>query len=158
MTQARPLPPDRMRCRVDIANEQTRPVDLDTLKLAIERVIASSSFQDVTISLAIIDDEKMHALNRQFLNHDYPTDVLSFPLERDAEAATLVGEIIVSADTAHEVAVEYDWPYEHELLLYVIHGALHLVGFDDKSEEKVIEMRKAEEEILASFSVEHRYR
>ncbi|MCA9206082.1 MAG: rRNA maturation RNase YbeY, partial [Planctomycetales bacterium] len=63
----------------------------------------------------------------------------------------LDGEVIVSADTAESTAADYDWPPAAELLLYVIHGTLHLVGFDDKSPEKRVVMRAKEAEYLDLF-------
>ena len=61
------------------------------------------------ISIAIVDDQRMHALNRQYLQHDYPTDVLSFVLECDEAAKSLDGEIIASADYAAREAPRYGW-------------------------------------------------
>ena len=152
-----PQPPEQGRFQIEIANNQQRPVETETLERAIQLVLEHSEFTDASISLAIVDDETIHDLNRQYLEHDYPTDVLSFPLERDFSSGQLNGEIIVSADTAFVNAEEYQWPYEHELLLYVVHGALHLVGYDDKTHEDCEKMREAETSILAQFSIKHRY-
>ena len=68
-----------------------------------------------------MDDRTIQQLNRQYLDHDEPTDVLSFLLEREAER--LEGEIVVSRDTAACSAPAYGWTPADELLLYVIHGA-----------------------------------
>ncbi|MEN0112135.1 MAG: rRNA maturation RNase YbeY, partial [Planctomycetota bacterium] len=84
--------------------------------------------------------------------HDYPTDVLSFPLVD--EPPHLVGEVIVSADTAITSAAEYGWPAEHELLLYVVHGVLHLAGRRDKTEEESATMRADEARYLRLVGVE----
>jgi len=94
------------------------------------------------VSLAIIDDQTIHQLNREHLRHDYPTDVLSFLLQRDGD--TLEGEVIVSADTATRVAVGCTWSAHDELLLYFIHGTLHLVGYDDKDNDGRRKMRDCE--------------
>ncbi len=150
-------PPEPSNLRIEIANEHSRQVDGELFRQAIEKIIDDSEFDDVSVSLAIVDDPTIAIINKKYLDHDYPTDVLSFPLERDFESKTLAGEVIVSADTALENAAEYDWPFEHELLLYVVHGTLHLVGFDDKTDEKRQEMRAAETKILAEFSIEHRF-
>ena len=93
----------------------------------------------------------MHQLNREHLNHDYPTDVLSFVLERSE--SSLDGEVIVSADTAIARAAEFHLPPEDELLLYVIHGTLHLVGYDDKEASNRALMREQESRYLAKFDV-----
>ena len=92
--------------------------------------------------MAAVDDRTIHQLNRRYLDHDYPTDVLSFVLEEGP--GTVEGEIIVSGDTAAASAPGYGWPAQDELLLYVIHGMLHLVGYDDKSPADAARMRQAE--------------
>ncbi|MGI9455446.1 MAG: rRNA maturation RNase YbeY, partial [Aeoliella sp.] len=90
----------------------------------------------------VVDDDQMQALNYQHLEHDYPTDVLSFPLSGEGEP--LEGEIVVSAGTAATNAVAYGAQPHEELLLYVIHGTLHLIGFGDKSPDEAETMRRAE--------------
>jgi probable rRNA maturation factor len=99
----------------------------------------------------------MQELNRQYLEHDYPTDVLSFVLAEDAAAKSLDGEIIVSADYAAREADRYDWTAGDELLLYVIHGALHLVGHDDATPMGKQAMREAETKYLRQFGLTHRF-
>ena len=79
-----------------------------------------------------MDDETIHELNRRLLDHDWPTDVLSFVLEDDGDH--LEGEVILSADTAGDGRRRTRQLAAEEQLLYVIHGMLHLVGYDDKSD------------------------
>jgi probable rRNA maturation factor len=137
---------------IDINNEQNRlTVDERRLRAALSAILADAGFARATISLAIVDDPAIHDLNRRFLQHDYPTDVLSFVLEESS--AGLDGEIIVSADTATASAPRYGWRPEDELLLYVIHGGLHLVGYDDKSPAAAGLMRDAETRYLARFDL-----
>jgi probable rRNA maturation factor len=85
------------------------------------------------LSLAVVDDPTIHQLNLQYRKHDGPTDVLSFALESDDDH--LEGEVIVSADRAATCAPRFGWSVEDELTLYVTHGVLHLVGYDDQSPE-----------------------
>ena len=82
-----------------------------------------------TISVAVVDDDAISELNGEFLGHQGPTDVLSFVLEQGEDF--LDGEVVVSAETAQRAAAEFGWSAAEELLLYVIHGALHLAGYDD---------------------------
>lgn len=127
----------------------THDVDCTQLVDAVKCVIKDSNFTSAAISLAIVDDVTIHELNRRYLNHDWPTDVLSFVLDnRDGH---LEGEIVISADTAAAAAAEVGWPAAAEQLLYVIHGALHLVGHDDKTATGAEEMRTAEERYLRRF-------
>jgi probable rRNA maturation factor len=139
--------------RVAVANEQAaHAVDEAQLVAAVEAIVRDSEFNSAEISVAVVDDSTMHELNRQYLEHDYPTDVLSFAL--DAAGEHLAGEIILSADTAATCAAEQGWPAAAEQLLYVIHGALHLVGYRDKRPAEVEQMRAAEQRYLKLFGFE----
>ncbi|MCU0877573.1 MAG: rRNA maturation RNase YbeY [Pirellulaceae bacterium] len=134
-----------------------RTVDEARLKRAVHEVLAKAGIRAGEVSIAVVTDPEMHALNRQYLDHDYPTDVLSFVLEYDEERAYLEGQIIASIDYAAKEAERFGWSAEDELLLYVIHGALHLVGHDDHTPAGRAAMRKAEAEHLARFGLLHRY-
>jgi probable rRNA maturation factor len=137
---------------VTLANEQSRlPIDEETLVNAAEVIVRDSRFESASISIAIVDDPAMHELNRKYLDHDYPTDVLSFVLDKDD--AHLDGEVIASIDTAAAAAAELGVSPDDELLLYVIHGTLHLVGYRDKSAEELAEMRSAEQKYMQRFCV-----
>lgn len=150
------------------------PVDQALLKEAIERVLIEEKITAATISLAIVSDAEIHRVNREFLGHDYPTDVISFLLNPPAEGAPgviddperneiaaatgpdepladdfLAGELIVSLETASREAVNHGWSLRAELLLYVVHGLLHLCGYDDLTDEARPVMRAREREILA---------
>ncbi|HUY88863.1 MAG TPA: rRNA maturation RNase YbeY [Pirellulales bacterium] len=141
---------------IDFRNEQpTLPIDEARLRQAVELVLSRASVEQAEISLAVVDDPAIHELNRRYLNHDEPTDVLSFVLE--AGAGWLEGEIIVSADTAAASAPRFGWTPENELLLYVIHGALHLVGYDDLNPMARSEMRRQERACLAHFGLTPQY-
>jgi probable rRNA maturation factor len=139
--------------QIALSNEQSRyPVNESQLKDAAAAVLQDSDFLSANISLAVIDDATMHALNRRHLEHDYPTDVLSFALEDDGDH--LEGEVILSADTAASVATELGHFPAEEQLLYVIHGMLHLIGYDDQSDADAEEMRAAETRYLQQLGVE----
>ena len=106
--------------------------------------------------MALITDERMHELNRQFLQHDYPTDVLTFP-GAETDPRHLIGEIILSVDTASRMANELGVSLEGELLLYFIHGILHLQGFDDLTETEAPQMRKMEQHFLEQAGYRYRF-
>jgi probable rRNA maturation factor len=147
-----------MTFTIDIADEQpTQEGQHARLREAVEQVLIEAGLKSAEISIAIVDDARMHELNRQYLEHDYPTDVLSFVLEHDEGRQTLEGQIVVSADYAAREAKTYGWTAGDELLLYVIHGALHLVGHDDQTPEGKQAMRQAETRHLARFGLTHRY-
>ncbi len=142
--------------KVAINNQQvTYTVDRAQLKEGVRRVLAGEGIDAAVISLAVVDDATMHGLNRQYLQHDYPTDVLSFLLEEDDER--IEGEIIISADYAAREAEHFGWKVQDEMLLYVIHGTLHLAGYDDLEPELKVEMRTKEREYLAMFGLSPKY-
>ncbi len=139
--------------QIEIANQQTKlPIDADRLKRIAIQILGDAGYDQGSLSLAVVDDPTIHDLNRRHLAHDYPTDVLSFCLEE--APGRLEGEVIVSAETAITGAKEYGWAAENELLLYVIHGVLHLVGYRDKAEDEVLAMREAEQRYLQFAGVE----
>jgi probable rRNA maturation factor len=115
-------------------------------------VLQESDFTSATISLAVVDDPTIHDLNRRFLNHDYATDVLSFPLIEDE--GHLEGEVVLSADTAATEAAKIGWSAAAEQLLYVIHGTLHLIGYRDKTPDEEKAMRTAEARHLRHFGID----
>ena len=121
------------------------------------------------ISVAILDDPQIHAINRQFLNHDYPTDVISFLLDcslaeepiagnssanpRRGAAKLIEGEVVISAETAAANAAKYGISPQDELALYLVHGLLHLCGYDDLTPKEKRLMRRRETEALAGFDI-----
>jgi len=125
-------------------------VEEERLQSVVRAIVAEAGVTSGEISLAIVDDATIHRLNRQYLEHDYPTDVLSFVLEREGDR--LEAEIVASGQTAEREAACHDWDTASELLLYVIHGALHLVGYDDQTVEDTKEMRRQEARWLATWN------
>jgi probable rRNA maturation factor len=138
---------------IDVANEQSAlPVDAGRLRRAVRVVLKDAAVRRARISLAVVDDPTIRRLNRRYLGHRCATDVLSFNL--DDSAGILDGEVIASADTAVAAAPRFGWRPEDELLLYVIHGALHLVGLLDGTDGQRARMRRQELECLARFGLE----
>src|SRR4051794_40216216 len=141
------------RYQIALLNQQSgHPVNEAQLMAAAAAVLQDSTYSSAAISLAVVDDETIHELNRRHLQHDWPTDVLSFVLEDDGNH--LEGEVVLSADTAAAAASEHGHSAAEEQLLYVIHGMLHLVGYDDKANDNAQEMRAAEARYLQQFGVQ----
>jgi len=103
-------------------------------------------------SLAIVDDPTMRELNAERLGHDWSTDVISF--EIDATDDEVEGEVIASAETALRTCTAAGWSAGDELLLYVVHGLLHVVGLDDIDEQARQQMRAMEQACLLAVGVE----
>jgi probable rRNA maturation factor len=150
---------------IEIANNQERlQIDEQYLRDVVSQTLSAEQVSKATISIALLDNPSIHELNRQYLNHDFETDVLSFLLEEsggsDDESLprgankTIDGEIIVSADYATDQAGLYNWEPINELTLYVVHGLLHLCGYDDLSESELPIMRNREREIMSVLGIE----
>jgi probable rRNA maturation factor len=105
----------------------------------------------VQLTYIFCSDEHLLGINREFLNHDTYTDIITFDLS-DSEKE-LVGEIYVSVDRVAENAEKFKISYNQELHRVIFHGALHLSGFKDKSAKDKAEMRKQEENCLRNYGL-----
>jgi len=112
------------------------------------------------VSLVLVNDEYIHGLNREYRNKDCPTDVLSFALNEgeepvviDGPEEVLLGDIIISVETAMRQAMEYGHSLERELAYLTVHGILHLLGYDHMIEEEKQEMRREEEHVLSLLGI-----
>lgn len=97
------------------------------------------------ISYQFCDNERILEVNREYLGHDYYTDVITFDQSREQ---LLFADIIISLEMVEDNAREYGESFERELLRVMIHGVLHIMGFGDDEEEEIREMRAAEEAAL----------
>ncbi len=137
---------------VAISNRQAGlVVNTARLRRAVRLVLAGEGVSAARICVAVVDDQEMAALHQRFSGVTGATDVLTFELE--SGPPRLEGDIVASADTAARAAVQYGWTAQEELLLYVVHGALHLAGYDDHSARQAQWMRRAERKYLAAMDV-----
>ena len=115
--------------------------------------------QDAGVTIVLSDDAEIQSLNNQFLGIDAPTDVLSFPAgETDPDSGTLyLGDIIISLPRAVEQAERGNHPIEAELQLLVVHGILHLLGFDHAEDMDKQRMWQVQAEILGALGSPIRY-
>jgi len=125
-----------------------------------EKLLAREKLpREVEISVLFTDNGGIQELNREYRGVDAPTDVLSFPLATPEEIASappdvemLLGDVVISVDTARAQARERGHPLKHEAALLLAHGILHLVGYDHGSEEETERMRRAEAEVVADVA------
>ena len=110
--------------------QETVPIDKGRVREIARAVLDGEGVKDYEISLAFVDNTTIHRLNKQYLDHDEPTDVLSFPYSA-GNAKKLEGELVIGAEVAQEQATERGHDVQTELTLYIVHGLLHLCGFDD---------------------------
>ena len=114
---------------LEISNEQVVfPFDPVTFERDVTALATAAGYEG-DLSVAVVDDKTIHDVNRRFLEHDWPTDVIAFPLS-DGQ-----GEVVVSAEHALAEAKDRGVEPMAELLLYVVHGILHLSGHDDHDPE-----------------------
>ena len=145
-----------MKNTVYIANEQKKVKVLPSLRGLVRRAVnATLKYEDYRcpceISVIFTDNEKIHALNRQYRAVDRPTDVLSFPLfDEEVEGEPLaLGDIVLSLEKAQEQATEYGHSFEREVAFLVVHSMLHLLGYDhETSRDDEKEMFFRQEEIM----------
>lgn len=120
------------------------------------------------VNITIVDDEEIHALNRDYRGVDRPTDVLSFALEEDLEDSDepeildgpeeqLLGDIVMSAETALRQAEEFGHGIEREFTYLAVHSLLHLLGYDHMEPEDKVEMRAKEEEALRVLNLSEEF-
>lgn len=135
---------------VSIANQQTAlELDFPRIKAVARAVLQGEGITDGKLTLAFMTDPAIHILNKRFLEHDEPTDVITFPYSHKP----LHGDLAISTDTAIAAATERGHAPADELLLYVIHGILHLCGFDDLSEKKRAVMKQREKHYLQALEI-----
>jgi probable rRNA maturation factor len=137
---------------VEIANLQ-RLIRFDArpLRKVVRRMVREAGIGEGNLSLAVVDDATIAALNGQYLEDPSPTDVLSFMLE--SAPGYLEGEVVASAETALRASQECGWSPGAELQLYLIHGVLHLVGYNDRTRRQRVEMRKQERHWLKQLGI-----
>lgn len=138
--------------RVSIANPYEYPLEFQPLKDAARAVFEGEGVKACKVTLAFVDNAHIHRLNNQFLQHDEPTDVLTFPYT-DPGAKTLEGEVVIGYEVATEYAADRSHALNLELLLYVIHGCLHLCGYGDTDDASEREMRVKEREYLTKLNL-----
>jgi probable rRNA maturation factor len=156
--------------QIDIADTQDGlELEEDFLVQVAQKVLAEEQVASAEISVALVDNAAIHDINRQYLGHDYPTDVISFlldcepssdenssanlPADLRGRGKRLDGEVIISTEIAIQEAGNFGWSPREEVVLYLIHGLLHLVGYDDLSSTEQKVMRARERAMLALFNI-----
>lgn len=142
--------------------EEGRDKLLDLLQQGISTTIQYvDGPEEAEVSLTLVNDSRIHELNREYRGVDGPTDVLSFALQEETEDEPeifdyeddLLGDIVISVERARAQAVEYGHSFERELVYLAVHGTLHLLGYDHLEEEEKAEMRKLEEAVMEKIGL-----
>jgi len=138
---------------IESESDQTFPKEL--LERAARAVLDLSASPDADMTIVLVEDARIQALNRDFLSHDAPTDVLSFPAdEPDPETGRrYLGDVVISLARAVEQARERGHAFEAEMQLLVVHGVLHLIGHDHAGPEEKERMWAAQAGALERLGV-----
>lgn len=152
--EAEPLPDDEDLGPVDICVEGQPTLGdgwIEALRADALRLLAALGHADASLSIVLCDDAFIVPLNRTWRDKDQPTDVLSFPQREDhTPEGGVLGDVVISVETAAAAAAQHGHRTEEELQVLLVHGLLHLLGFDhEKGDEEAARMRAEEARLLA---------
>ena len=137
---------------VFLANEQPISVDERRLSSLAQHVLVSEGLGgDIELSLLLVTRDHVRQLNERFAHDNHATDVLAFPMMEDDDETSLLGDVVVCPEVAQENAVRLDHSLSRELDTLVVHGTLHLLGYDHQNDEERTRMDVRLQQILDSF-------
>ena len=122
-----------------------------SLKSILEQILNDHGYSEGFLNIVVIGDNLMTQLHGSYLNDSTPTDVMSFEFDIDPEKKLLEGEVYANMEQVARQAKEYKTSIEEELLRVIVHGTLHLVGYDDKTDEQRKMMREKEDYYLKKY-------
>lgn len=139
-----------MPLRIRIKNlVKKRKINNPLIKKKALHVLRSFGKKNALVDITFISDRKIKVLNKKYMKRQCPTDVLSFPLKDCLpEKSGLIGDIYISSDMAYRNARRFNTGFQKELLLYTVHGVLHLLGFKDRTAKEKNKIRKLENKFL----------
>jgi len=127
-------------------------MDEGLLRSAVAATFRRRHCDSARLSIALVDDSSIARLNAEYIGHEGPTDVISFDLA-DEEPTGVEGELVISVETACRQASARCHPPELEVLLYAVHGTLHLLGLDDATADEAMQMHRLEDDVLRAIGV-----
>jgi len=151
-----PIPADLSPHRPDMEillqnNQDQYPVDASQFQSQIGQVLEKLEETQCELSLLLTDDAEIRQLNKTYRNLDQATDVLSFPQDEDAvneSGDTLLGDVVISVETAARQAEEHYLSFNEELILLAIHGILHLLGYDHERSPQDARIMKDKTQVI----------
>jgi probable rRNA maturation factor len=137
---------------VFVANEQSDEVDEARLSRLATHVLRTEEVdEEAELSVLLVGSDHIRKLNARFAGDDYATDVLSFPMMEDEESSLLLGDVVICPQVAATNAAKLGHGVERELDTLLVHGTLHLLGYDHDDEEEKARMEERQGQILATF-------
>jgi probable rRNA maturation factor len=145
------------RCEIAIVNQSGRPPELELAKVqaVVDAALARDELEQCSLSVLLVDDAESSRLHREHFDDPEPTDVMTFPdgSEDPETGRKLLGDLAVGVDVARRVARERGRTEADEVCLYILHGLLHLLGFDDVDEGDAREMWRMQRTLLAEVGI-----
>ena len=146
---------------IGIFNETNEKLDKDIDKLhhLLEDFCKREKLNNVEFNIIIINEDKIHEINKKYRGIDRPTDVISFALEDDKTVMSpsdvrILGDIYICIEKVYSQAKEYNHSFEREFSFLAIHGLLHLLGYDHMNEKDEKIMFSKQEEVLSYYGIE----
>ncbi|MCA9407292.1 MAG: rRNA maturation RNase YbeY [Candidatus Omnitrophica bacterium] len=138
---------------IEIQNQQKKiKISPQRILRIIKKILQHEKVAQATLTIIFVSHQKIRALNKKYLHKDYATDVLAFDLRDDhKKRRTILGDIAISVDAAVKNARVFQSTVDREIVLYVVHGILHLLGYDDHSLADIKRMRRKEQELMEKF-------
>ncbi len=124
------------------------------IRLVLESIFNNEGAHLESLNFVFCSDSYLLKINRDFLSHDFYTDIITFDLSEEASGA-IIGEVYISVDMVKDNALTLDASFNEELLRVIFHGALHLCGYKDKKKNEIGEVREKEEQYLRVFKRQH---
>ncbi len=142
---------------LEINNLTDEKINEKDIKLVVDATSKRLDVKDAIVSINLIDNKRIHEINKAYRGVDRETDVISFAFLEDETDPDMdienLGEIYISLEKAHSQALEYGHSFKRELCFLVVHGLLHLLGYDHMTEKEEKEMFSLQEEILSSLNI-----
>lgn len=137
--------------KIEIINQQRiKRINLKELTRLLKKISRQLAISNKKISLLICDNKLIKKLNKQYFGKFRATDVISFPLKDSLEPSYL-GEVVVSAEEAVKVSKKLKVRWQDELLLYCLHGILHLIGYSDTTKSKRAKMERKQQKVIKAL-------
>jgi probable rRNA maturation factor len=140
--------------KIQIENQQKQiPINKRKIRAEVTKLLKLLDCAGMEISITFVDDKAMQHLNKQYLSKDRPTNVMSFPLQEGEFSGinpNMLGDVVISVDTARRDADSGNLSFDEEIIFLIIHGMLHLIGYNHENTSKTnaLRMKKKEKELF----------
>lgn len=146
--------------QIDLCNSTKKySLSLPKWKKNTEKILKALGWKKAGISISFVGDRKSRVVNKEYLNHDWPTDVIAFsqlegPRPKEVkDQSVYLGDLVISLDVTARQSKEYGNSFDYELAFYICHGTLHLMGYDDKTPKEAARMEQKQKLILKKCGI-----